>query len=257
LPHLPSAIVVLAAGRGTRMQSDVPKGLHEVGGRSLLDHVLHSANAVKPDHLAVVVGHDRERVRLAIAAIEFDLGRSISIVEQTQLRGSGDAVRCVVAAHLFELSGTMLVISGDVPMLQPATMQDLSSEHERSGAAVTVLTTQTSTPYGYGRIVRDNGRAITAIVEERDATPDQRKICEVNAGVYAFDTTFLTSGLSALTDNNGQGEFYLTGMIEIACRRGRSVRAWLCSDPWEVFGINNPEQLVAAEVEFSRRNRQG
>lgn len=251
----PTAVIVLAAGLGTRMRSeaDTAKVLHEVGGRSMLRRLLHSADALAPEHLVVVVGHALYDVTCEVAVVSAELGRPITVVEQIEQRGSGDALRTAVTAPSVPAAGTFLVLSGDVPLLQPDTMWRLLARHHDRVDAATVLTTEMDDPTGYGRIVRDGAGAITAIVEDRVATPEQRSIREVNGGVYAFDASFLGKVLPDLGPHDPSGEVYLTDVIEIAHREGRIVHGERCPDSWQVLGVNTPEQLAELRREYQRR----
>ncbi|ODT98257.1 MAG: UDP-N-acetylglucosamine diphosphorylase/glucosamine-1-phosphate N-acetyltransferase [Pseudonocardia sp. SCN 72-86] len=249
----PSAAVVLAAGEGTRMRSATPKVLHEIGGRSLLGHAVHAVAALEPEHLVVVVGHARERVAEAVAAMADELARPVSAAVQEQQNGTGDAVRSGLAGLPAGLVGTVLVTYGDVPLLDTATLTALHTEHAQSGAAVTVLTTVLADPSGYGRIVRDAAGAVTGIVEQRDATAEQQAITEVNSGVYAFDAAFLLAAIDRLTTDNAQGELYLTDLPAIAAADGAGVAALVSDDVWQARGVNDRAQLAEARAELNRR----
>ncbi|SFO21598.1 UDP-N-acetylglucosamine pyrophosphorylase /glucosamine-1-phosphate N-acetyltransferase [Pseudonocardia ammonioxydans] len=251
-----AAGVVLAAGAGTRMRSATPKVLHDLGGRTMLGHALHAASGVRPEHLVAVVGHERERVTEAVAGIAGELGREVATAVQHQRLGTGDAVRCGLSALPAELTGTVLVTYGDVPLLDTATLAALVGEHEAAGAAVTLLTGEPADPTGYGRIVRDEAdpaRPVTAIVEHADATAAQRAITEVNSGVYAFDAAFLRTGIGGLAAHNEQQELYLTDLVEAAVRAGRTVHALRCDDEWLLRGINDRVQLAELRAELNRR----
>ena len=196
--HREAAVVVLAAGAGTRMRSDTPKVLHTLAGRSMLAHSLHAVAKAAPQHLVVVVGKDRERVAPAVAQLAGDLGRTIDVAVQEQQLGTGHAVGCGLAALPEDFDGIVVITSGDVPLLDSDTLADLIATHSDESAVATVVTTTLPDPTGYGRILWTQDREVMAIVEDADATPSQRAICEVNAGVYAFDIAALRSGLSRL-----------------------------------------------------------
>jgi len=244
----PTASVVLAAGEGTRMRSATPKVLHEIGGRSLLGHAVHAVAELEPEHLAVVVGHGRAEVSAALLRIGDQIARDIRTAVQERQKGTGDAVRCGLAALPPGLTGTVLVTYGDVPLLDTSTLRRVLSTE----AAVTLLTTELSDPTGYGRIVRSDG-TVTAIVEQQDATPDQRAITEVNSGVYAFDAEFLAGGLARLGTDNSQGELYLTDLVALAVSDGLTVEAVRTADPWLVAGVNDRVQLAEVRAELNRR----
>ncbi|WP_132975212.1 bifunctional UDP-N-acetylglucosamine diphosphorylase/glucosamine-1-phosphate N-acetyltransferase GlmU [Pseudonocardia dioxanivorans] len=245
----PAAVVVLAAGEGKRMRSATPKVLHAIGGRSLLGHAVHAVAALEPEHLVVVVGHGRDQVEPAVAAMADALARPVVTAVQEQQNGTGDAVSCGLAALPADLSGTVLVTYGDVPLLVPEALRAL---HEAHGSVMTVLTTTLDDPTGYGRIVA-GADGVTAIVEQKDATAEQRAITEVNSGIYAFDADFLRSGLTRLTTDNAQGELYLTDLVAIAVADGHRVGTLHSDDPWLVRGVNDRVQLAEAGAELNRR----
>jgi bifunctional UDP-N-acetylglucosamine pyrophosphorylase/glucosamine-1-phosphate N-acetyltransferase len=253
MPPTPAAVVVLAAGEGTRMRSATPKVLHPVGGRSLLGHALHAAAGTFPAHLVVVVGHGREEVGSHCQQIGAELGREVRTTVQDRRRGTGHAVACGVASLPADATGTVLVSYGDVPLLDAATLRALVAEHDDAGHAVTLLTAEMDDPTGYGRVVRDEKGGVVAIVEQADASLDQLGITEVNSGVYAFDVTVLRAALAGLGTDNAQGELYLTDVVAAAHRDGLSVGAVELSDPWLVAGVNDRVQLAAMGAEINRR----
>jgi bifunctional UDP-N-acetylglucosamine pyrophosphorylase / glucosamine-1-phosphate N-acetyltransferase len=236
----PAAVVVLAAGEGTRMVSALPKVLHQLAGRSLLAHAVAAAQDLLPEHLVVVVGHGREAVRQHLALV----APEVIAAEQDEVPGTGRALRCGLAA-LPPLEGTVVVTYGDVPLLGTQTLDDLVDQHQRSADAVTVLTSRPVDPGAYGRVVRDPTGAVTAIVEVRDASAEQAAIREVNTGVYAFDASFLSGALSRLDKGNAAGEEYLTDVVSIARADGLGVGALLLADPVEAEGVNDRTQLAA------------
>jgi bifunctional UDP-N-acetylglucosamine pyrophosphorylase / glucosamine-1-phosphate N-acetyltransferase len=235
----PAAVVVLAAGEGTRMKSATPKVLHEIGGRPLLAHALAAARAVESEHLLVVVGHGRDQVTAALGRID-PLARPV--VQEQQL-GTGHAVR-VALDTVGELAGTVVVTYGDVPLLSGDTLGTLLEHHHRDGNAVTVLTARVPDPTGYGRVVRDPDGAVAAIVEEKDATDDQRAASEVNSGVYAFDAKLLRDALGRLSTDNAAGEEYLTDVPTLLRDDGHPVGAVVIRDHHEVLGVNDRVQLA-------------
>jgi bifunctional UDP-N-acetylglucosamine pyrophosphorylase/glucosamine-1-phosphate N-acetyltransferase len=245
--------VVLAAGEGTRMRSSLPKVLHTIGGATLLGHAVAAVAALHPEHLAVVVGHGREQVRGEVTALGERLGRPVVAAVQDQQLGTGHAVRCGLDALPSGLTGPVLVTYGDVPLLDAATLGDLLAEHVAAGAAVSLLTGEPADPTGYGRVLRDAGGAVLGIVEQRDATPEQRAVRVVNSGVYAFDAAFLTAGLARLGTHNSQGELYLTDLVATAVADGLAVRAVPCRDTWQVQGVNDRVQLAELRAELNRR----
>jgi len=246
--HTPLSTIVLAAGEGTRMRSATPKVLHRIAGRTLVEHAVRAAAGLSPEHLAVVIGHGRDLVREHLDGLDLKLTVA---VQETQ-RGTGHAVSCALA-ELPQLSGTVLVTYGDVPLLDTATLDALLAEHTEAGNAVTVLTAVVYDPSGYGRILRDADGAVTGIVEHKDATEEQWEITEINSGIYAFDAAVLAAGLERLRPQNAQGELYLTDLVGIARADGRRVGALTCDDPWLVEGVNDRVQLAALGAELNRR----
>ncbi|OBK24214.1 bifunctional UDP-N-acetylglucosamine diphosphorylase/glucosamine-1-phosphate N-acetyltransferase GlmU [Mycobacterium asiaticum] len=248
-----TAVLVLAAGPGTRMRSDTPKVLHTLGGRSMLSHSLHAMTKLAPQHLVVVLGHDHERISPLVAELADDLGRSIEVALQDRPLGTGHAVLCGLSALPDDYAGIVVVVAGDTPLLDADTLADLIATHSSAAAAVTVLTTTLDDPHGYGRILRTQDDEVMAIVEQADATASQRGIREVNTGVYAFDIAALRSALGRLSANNAQQELYLTDVIAIARRDGHTVSALHVDDSALVAGVNNRVQLAELGAELNRR----
>jgi bifunctional UDP-N-acetylglucosamine pyrophosphorylase / glucosamine-1-phosphate N-acetyltransferase len=248
-----TAVLVLAAGPGTRMRSDTPKVLHTVAGRSMLAHSLHATSKVAPQHLVVVLGHAHELITPVIAELADSLGRAIEVALQDRPRGTGHAVLCGLSALPQDYSGVVVVTSGDTPLLDSDTLADLIAAHTAKSAAATVLTTTIGDPLGYGRILRAADNDVVAIVEEADATPAQRQIREVNAGVYAFDIAALRSALGRLSSNNAQQELYLTDVVGILRGDGQTVQARHADDSALVAGVNNRVQLAQVGAELNRR----
>ena len=200
----PAAVIVLAAGQGTRMKSALPKVVHPLSGLSMIGHALRAAHGLDPEHLVAVVRHQRDVVA---AEIERVLPSAI-IADQDEIPGTGRAVQCgleTLDKAVEPVSGTIVVTYGDVPLLSTDTLAELVATHEGAGHAVTVLTSRVEDPTGYGRIIRDASGTVTAIVEQRDATPEQAAINEINAGIYAFDADFLRTSLASLGTDNDQG----------------------------------------------------
>ncbi len=247
-PTGPAAVVVLAAGEGTRMRSSTPKVLHAIGGRTLLGHALTAARALDPHHLVVVVGHGREAVAAHVAQVD----PAASTAVQDEQRGTGHAVGCALDT-LPALAGTIVVTYGDVPMLEGDTLRDVVRRHEAAGNAVTVVTAEVDDPTGYGRMVRDREGAVEAIVEHKDATDEQRRIREINSGIYAFDAAVLRDALGRLSTSNAQGELYLTDVLGIARADGRPVGAQLLDDVRQTEGVNDRVQLARMRAELNRR----
>ncbi|WP_165241959.1 bifunctional UDP-N-acetylglucosamine diphosphorylase/glucosamine-1-phosphate N-acetyltransferase GlmU [Corynebacterium lizhenjunii] len=245
------AVIVLAAGAGTRMKSAKQKTLHEIGGRTLLGHSLHAAAGLNPQHLVTVVGHQRDQVAPAVEAVAAELSRPIAQAVQEEQLGTGHAVACGLEP-LGDFDGTVIVTNADVPLLRTETIAALYEAHCGANNAVTVLSIELEDPTGYGRVVREGG-AVTAIVEHKDATDSQREITEVNSGVFAFDAAVLRQALSQLDSNNAQGELYITDVLGIARAQGHAVGAHVAADADELAGVNDRVQLAAAGRELNRR----
>ncbi|QPK81662.1 NTP transferase domain-containing protein [Schaalia sp. ZJ405] len=248
----PAAVIVLAAGQGTRMRSALPKVVHPIVGVSMIGHALRAAQGLNPDHLVTVVRHQRDLVAQEILR---NSPESL-IADQDEIPGTGRAVQCGLATlenEIGHVSGTIVVTYGDVPMLSTQTLQMLLDQHHAEGNAVTVLTSVVDDPTGYGRIIRDAHGSVIAIVEDRDTTPQQKAITEVNAGIYAFDAEFLTETLSGLGTDNDQGEVYLTDVLAAAAPAGRRAGAVVLTDPWQAQGCNDRVQLAQLGAEFNAR----
>lgn len=245
----PAAAVVLAAGEGTRMRSATPKVLHALAGRTLLEHAVRAPAALEPGHLVVVVGHARDQVQAHVEG----LGMGLLTAVQDEQRGTGHAVSCALAALPAELTGTVLVTYGDVPLLTAETLRSLLADHIAAGRAVTVLSAQVPDPTGYGRIVRSENGDVLGIVEHADAGETARMITEINSGVYAFDAAVLRSALGRISDDNHKGELYLTDVLATARADGLAVGAHRCPDRWQVEGVNDRVQLAAVGAELNRR----
>ncbi|MGW1890256.1 bifunctional UDP-N-acetylglucosamine diphosphorylase/glucosamine-1-phosphate N-acetyltransferase GlmU [Streptomyces sp. NPDC002004] len=247
----PAAVVVLAAGEGTRMKSATPKVLHDICGRSLVGHVLAAARELNPQQLVVVVGHAREKVTEHLAAVD----PAVRTAVQHEQNGTGHAVRMGLE-ELGEtaVDGTVVVVCGDTPLLTGETLRRLAGTHAADGNAVTVLTAEVPDATGYGRIVRDGASgAVTAIVEHKDATESQRAIREINSGVFAFDGRLLAEALGKVRTDNSQGEEYLTDVLGILREAGHRVGASVAADHREIAGINNRVQLAEARRSLNDR----
>ena len=238
-------VVILAAGQGTRMKSALPKVLHRVAGRPMVGHVLRTAAAVSPATTTLVVGHQADAVRQ-----HFRDWADVGYVVQEPQLGTAHALQ--QAAPVLEgRSGTVVLLSGDVPLLRPATLQGLIAAHRAAKAAVTVVTAVVERPYGYGRIIRTNGR-MARIVEERDASPAERQVREINSGIYAFELApQLFDALGAIKPRNEQREYYVTDLVAIYRRRKRPVETFVVDDPGEIRGVNSRSEL--AEVSANMR----
>jgi len=234
-------VVVLAAGQGTRMNSSLPKVLHEAAGKPLLEHVLLAIAPLEPDHTVVIVGHEAETVEtrfkdfpVTFVRQDFNLGY-----------GTGLALRQAQGA-LEGFGGDLLVLNGDGPLLSTETLRTLAHAQAEQGDGMTLLTCVMSDPYGLGRIVRHPNGSVARIVEEKDATTGEKAIREVNPGLYVFDRHVFE--LSAQLDNdNASGEFYVTDLVDLYLRAGYRVQAVLGDDETEVLGVNDPEQLALVD----------
>ena len=233
----PLHLVVLAAGKGTRMKSGLPKVLHAAAGLPLLEHVLRTADSVSPASVVIVVGHQADAVQSAMA------GRpNLRFARQEPQLGTGHALLMAEDA-LGGAEGTVVLLSGDVPLLTPDTLRTLVARHVETGAAATVLTAVVDDPAGYGRIQRQDGR-ISAIVEHKDASPEQRQIREINSGIYAFAVEPLFGALRQIGSANAQGEYYLPDLVRIYRDRGLTVETVTLDDPGEILGVNSRKELA-------------
>jgi len=237
------AVVIMAAGKGTRLKSKRPKVLHEIGGKPLLGHVIAVAGrVVDPAHIHVVIGHQAARVRETVAQT------GVAFVEQMEQRGTGHAIQCASPA----LGGytDVLVLSGDVPLIRTETIRQIVDFHHAKGAAMTILTAVPEDPTGYGRILRHSADSpeVDAIVEQPDLTPEQRSIREINSGIYAFKTGPLLAHVAKLTADNKHGELYLTDIAAVLRKEGESVVAVQAGHAAEVLGANTIAELVSLDA---------
>lgn len=233
------AIIVLAAGQGTRMKSATPKLLHPLAGSPVVGHVLRTARALDAAHVLAVVRHERDRVA---ETIEAELPGT-TIVDQDEIPGTGRAVEQAVAALPADFAGEVLVLNGDVPLLDADTLAAFLAQHRDTGSAASVLSAIYDEPHGYGRIVRGPAGGFDRIVEQKDASEVERAIPEINAGIYAFGAAALRDQLANLTTENAQGEKYLTDVIQLLREAGSEVEAVPVAEPWLVAGINDRAQL--------------
>src|ERR1700744_3709168 len=235
-------IVILAAGTGKRMRSALPKVLHPVAGRPLLSHVIQTARTLDPTRLVVVVGHGGEAVRAAVAAPD------VLFATQEQHLGTGHAVQ--QALPLLDPTVPTLVLYGDVPLTRASTLKQFTDAVGQQGYGV--LTVTLDDPSGYGRIVRDSYGRVVRIVEQKDATPEQQAIAEINTGIIAGPTAQLQGWLSSLKNDNSQGEFYLTDVVELAIEAGIDIVTTQPDDEWETLGVNSKQQLAELERVYQR-----
>jgi bifunctional UDP-N-acetylglucosamine pyrophosphorylase / glucosamine-1-phosphate N-acetyltransferase len=244
----PVAVMVLAAGEGTRMRSRIPKVLHQLCGRSMLGHVLAAVGELDPQRTVIVVGHGGEEVSAEAARHATDA----AVVVQDRQAGTGHAVRTVIEA-LGVMPGIVLVTYGDMPLLRAATLTALLREHATAGNAVTVLTARVGDPSGYGRIIRDGRGSLAGIVEDADATPEQRALDEINSGCYAFDGALLADAVKRVATSNVQGQEYLTDVVAILRGDGRLAGTVLAADPGEIQGVNDRVQLAQVRRAYNDR----
>ena len=240
-----AAAIVLAAGAGTRMKSKKPKVAHEILGKPLVRWVVDAAREAGLARVVSVVGHEREQV---IPLVEADT----DVVVQEERNGTAGAV-AVCADALADFDGSLVVLSGDCPLITAGTIAELVRVREEAGAAVVVLTMEPDDPFGYGRIVRDPQGGVARIVEQKDAAPEEAAIRECNSGFYCFDARALFEALQQVGNDNAQGEFYLTDVLEICRRAGRTVLALPCEDAAECLGVNSRIQLAEATKHLQRR----
>lgn len=239
-----TSIIILAAGKGVRMRSDLPKVAHRLAGRSLIQRVVNTAEKLHAEMIVVVVGFKKDIVIDCLSD-----NKNIKFVEQKEQLGTGHAV--LVTKDLFKLfSGNVIIMPGDVPLIKEETLINLQKEHEQKHAAATVVTVELDDPKGYGRIVRNDEGFIEMIVEHKDASDELRKIKEINTGIFCFDAHELFSILPKIEQNNAQKELYLTDALELLRKEGKSIAAVTTYDSVEVTGINSKEQLENLERQY-------
>jgi len=257
----PLACVVLAAGEGKRMRSARPKPLHLLCGRAMLLHILDAVAEMGADRSVVVVGTGAERVTKKLVD-DGPPDLPIDFVEQTVQRGTGDAVMVALTAFPDDdldsnaEDGDLLVLPGDHPLLRATTLEALVERHRTTGSACTVLTARVDDPAGYGRIVRGKDGNVSRVVEQRDATDDEKQIDEINLAIYCFKRGLLAPALRRVTPDNDQGEYYLTDVIEVLAGAGHLVTSMEVGDLAEALGVNDRAQLAMAEAELRRRTNE-
>jgi UDP-N-acetylglucosamine diphosphorylase/glucosamine-1-phosphate N-acetyltransferase len=237
--------IILAAGKGTRMSSDLAKVLHPLRGKPMLSYVVNVAREICSGEILVVVGHQAEDVKTRFS------DQDLIFIDQKQLLGTGHAV-LQARERLANYSGTVLILCGDVPLLRASTVKSLLDCHRAAAATVTVLTTILPDPTGYGRIVKGPGGDIVQIVEERDATEEVKNIKEINTGIYCIENPFLFEALMKINNNNAQKEYYLTDIVAVACNNKLKVGTLIADDAREVMGINTQDELQMAQLLLER-----
>ena len=240
------AALVLAAGKGTRMYSDLAKVLHPICGRPMLSYPLAALEELRLGLVLVVVGHQAESIQKIFA------DASVEWVLQNEQLGTGHAVLCALP-HLADFAGSVLICCGDTPLLTAETLRMFLTNHLKSDSDLSVLSMFLEEPGGYGRIVRNSAGEVSGIVEAKDATGPERDIREVNTGIYCAGAALLRSVIPEINNNNAQGEYYLTDVVKVAVERGWKVQAVAGSDPKEFLGVNTNEELAAAERIISQR----
>lgn len=234
------AAIILAAGKGTRMKSQLVKVMHPLAGVPMISWPVNVAREAGASAITLVVGHQSEKVREHFAG-----QADISFAAQEEQLGTGHAVACC-SDTLKTFTGTVLILCGDVPLITPATLRAFLDHHHRQQCAVTVLTTCMDNPYGYGRIIKDAAGHVTGIVEEKDASVEQRQIKEINSGIYCVDAAFLVTAVAGLSNDNAQKEYYLTDIVKTAVREGKTCSSFALADQVEVMGVNDRVQLAEA-----------
>jgi len=240
----------MAAGQGKRMADpSKPKVLYEIGGEPMLGHVLRLCIKCKADPIVCIIGYGRDAVKSFIS----ERFTAISTAIQDQQFGTAHAVQ-QAKSQLGCFQGNVLILSGDVPLLTEKTANALIAEHRSRNAIATVLSVNLTNPTGYGRIIRDSAGNLSRIVEEKDATTDERKVTEINSGIYVFDATTLFSIIDKIDRKNAQGEYYLTDTFALLIAQGKQVAVATTNDPIEVSGVNTKDQLAVLEAEYRQRN---
>ncbi len=232
--------IILAGGKGTRMRANIPKVLHPLGGRPMLEYVIDMANNVGSSRVIIIIGYQAEKLRNIFSC------EGVEFAEQKEQLGTGHAV-LQAEGMMKDFNGDVLVLSGDVPLLKRETINELIKRHRDTGAAVTLLTVLMNDPIGYGRVVHGEGNLIKGVVEEVDSTIHEREITEVNSGTYCFKKDFLFEALHKVDSKNIQGEYYLTDVVRIAADKSLPIEAVTGDDPLEIMGVNTIAELAEAE----------
>ncbi|MGQ0793435.1 MAG: bifunctional UDP-N-acetylglucosamine diphosphorylase/glucosamine-1-phosphate N-acetyltransferase GlmU [Deltaproteobacteria bacterium] len=240
------AVIILAAGMGKRMRSDLPKVLHPVLRRPMLCFVIEAVMEISPSRVIAVVGHQAEKIKASINSAE------IEYALQAQQLGTGHAALCAFE-HLRDFHGDVIILNGDFPLITSGTLRELIESHRQHGAAVSLISADFENPSGYGRVIRKSDGGVLGIVEQRDATADELAVREINSGAYCVRSDFLWRALQSIGTNNDQKEYYLTDIVKVAAQRGERVLAHRASDAVEVQGVNSREELALVEAEMRKR----
>ena len=243
------AAVILAAGLGTRMQSDLAKVLHPILGRPMISYVLQTACDIAADNVVVVVGHQADAVKQVCSTTP-----GIGFALQEKQLGTGHAVQCAMP-HLADSVEEVIILCGDVPMLKSGTVAQLLHEHKANKRVLSLLAVEVDQPCGYGRVIMDDRRNLTKIVEEADATANEKAVRLINSGIYCVNRLFLDNSLDQITPDNAQGEFYLTDIIAIGYEDGRNIGVMVGSDAMEVSGVNSLDDLKFVEKIILKNQR--
>ena len=244
---VPLYVVILAAGKGTRMKSEKAKVLHEVYYAPMVHHVIKAVAPLNPDKIAVIVGHQRDAVKDSLTVFD-----NLSFVTQEEQLGTGHAVLSAEQA-IPEGEGTVMILNGDSPLLKSETLREMFTQHSENDATATLMTTHLDDPSNYGRIVTDQQGVFTAIVEEKDSTPEEKTITEVNAGIYCVERNFLFEVLKDVGTDNSQGEVYLTDIVSLGISQGKTIDKFVTADSLDVLGVNSRVELAQAHDEMRRR----
>lgn len=234
------AAIILAAGEGTRMKSDLAKVLHRIGGRTMIRRIVESVKEINPQRIVLIVGYQADSVKEEFAEDE------VMFALQQKRLGTGHAVMQAEKA-LKDFSGTVIILTGDTPFLRPDTLREFYQFHAAEGNSATVMSTKMEDPSGYGRIIRGNGDEVDRIVEHADADEEEREVNEINSGIFCVESDVMFDSLARISKDNIQDEYYLTDIIEILNREDRKTGVYVCRDNLEVTGINTRSQLEEAE----------
>lgn len=236
-----TVVVILAAGKGTRMKSDKAKVLHEINGKPMINFVVDAAKKVVSDNIVVVVGHQKEVVQNTVSQ-----NANIQFAVQEEQLGTGHAVMCAMPL-IHETIDSVVVLCGDVPLISSKTIEKFIANHNEENAITTVLAVESENPYGYGRMIVDENGNVVKIVEESDADENEKKIKIINSGIYCVQKDFLNESLQKITDNNSQGELYLTDIISVAHSENKKIGLYISANNAEVIGVNTCDDLSAAQ----------